>query len=848
MAIGDITYASDKDYVDLKVNTEEETRAGIDTNYTARLDIVDPIINHLLTSSDADTLGHVQTYLSNVSHEINLNLGAHMSSNEYTTSPINLEYFPNLPSNDLKSIYYTDFVNLSNALSKKMDIFLKSIKSLTFDLSQDANYIKLQNLINAKMPLLKTKVSRLTAAVNTNNDTFVEMVAQIKAIKKDSVAQIMVNSYAKVDNLSPKVQYNNTPTKYYDATNKKYYRLFIENGKVAIQESLAPGSIIFSMISMASLFFITYNQSINNNTTQLEEKLNLYHADYHRTIGQNIYVIKKQLLYIYNLSDMRLKARILINPHFQTIIPNLNDQLINDGIIVPNYLAATMFTTNEDKFSTLYMHETSNSKLLFIGETVSPHIMCINLEKLNTRIDALGTTIMYDNLFLTDPTNYVMINVLGEDSVRILLNDSIQLPENIDSNGYNTLYYNFLRYGMRSDHNSYINNEENFNSETFITSIDYDETLNVLFVALARNFIFSFQIDCKVTKLEGDGETFTSYTSSYTYDNFFRAGVDVAEQNSTFIRAIKFNRTENRMYLATYGYINYNDIHNISYVNIATVDKPMINILNVSQGSFLLHNNVCQLSINKVVEDVSTYTEYIVNSDISGHLNYQYFWKNTKYLHDKFFKPDQITSLASPNTPYHEYSPSLSDSIGYMVSNSYVNDTRYMLDTTIVVGSTQRYLFLVHKVMSRNAEDLNVCYKHCLKIYDKVNNFYAYDTTNYMLTELFNRNNSQISIDNLPAIKMYKPAITQSSNRYSMQEDLTLVNAKVTKASVVDPEIELIFESALNREDTYINGEITYHRMTTYGSSLPSTFIEYKNAEQKRNAFTIKCKFNPTLL
>ena len=296
--IGDISYITDKDNVDVKIDDEEKIRLAqdkIDTDKIATLEISVPAIS-LKSTTDRINL---------VTKNINDQLGESISSSEYLNTPLYLNYFPNLPSNNIKSMYYTDFINLTNAVGLKLKTLVDSTKLIITGLDTNQAYKDLLYLNSSEIPALTSKIDKLfsiNGSANQDFDTFTEIVDKINTVKKGSVGQAMLDQYAQVDTLMSDIQTKDTRTRYYDATTKKYYKLFIDNQKINLQESYSPSTVLYNNISTADVY--------SPASTPNENTINLYNADFHTTIKDTVYVIKGDYLYLYNKLNRILIAKI----------------------------------------------------------------------------------------------------------------------------------------------------------------------------------------------------------------------------------------------------------------------------------------------------------------------------------------------------------------------------------------------------------------------------------------------------------------------------------------------------------------------------------------------------------
>ena len=123
MAVGDITYITDKNFVDTSIDTEELIRTNIDNDYETRINNVTPILNNLYNNNTISSVVGIQQYLGNVKSNMETSLGEILLSSQYISSNELMNLYPDIPSNNIKTIYYTNFVNMTNAVEKTKNFF-----------------------------------------------------------------------------------------------------------------------------------------------------------------------------------------------------------------------------------------------------------------------------------------------------------------------------------------------------------------------------------------------------------------------------------------------------------------------------------------------------------------------------------------------------------------------------------------------------------------------------------------------------------------------------------------------------------------------------------------------------
>jgi hypothetical protein len=220
--------------------------------------------------------------------------------------------------------------------------------------------VRLLRLHNTDLPTLTHKIDNVLANVNTNNDTFVELVNQIKNIRKDSVAQVMIDTQTKVDNLSNVNQVKTTLTRYQDSMTKKCYRLYIDNGRVTLKEDYAPGSILFGLVCSATLFFASYGTTVISDIDVLEEKLNFYKEFVHVVYDDAVYVVKQNYIYMYDVNTYKLISKV----SFDYLTNASRDKVESESVININYTIGGNFERAYN--NSFYIVKSDDSKILFL--------------------------------------------------------------------------------------------------------------------------------------------------------------------------------------------------------------------------------------------------------------------------------------------------------------------------------------------------------------------------------------------------------------------------------------------------------------------------------------------------
>jgi hypothetical protein len=360
---------------------------------------------------------------------------------------------------------------------------------------------------------------------------------------------------------------------------------------------------------------------------------------------------------MYDLNNYKLISKVSFDyyAHRYSNDYDLKNKVLAESVINPERVVSGDFERGYN--NSFYIVKSDDSKILFLGDTVKARIACLNLEKWKDDIKQyqkinINKPIFRDLNYHTNPDNVTKI-FLFQDEVHVA-NVASSLVDKTKSVVAKMTYGEFnidilyqLNYDLNPNSSGALDPfKGNLHYKNAITSIDYNSQTKTLLVALEGiNIILSYSLNIGKSEIFLDGETITSYTSGYTYDYFFRFGINMEEQNKIQVRAVKYDNSTKRVYCAAcideslIGASTPKIKHFIGYTNILNDVKAVVQVLSSPSTPFILINNICQLKVDTIEENGVKYQEYIVDSKSTGHLFSQYYWKNTKYDHEKFFLP-----------------------------------------------------------------------------------------------------------------------------------------------------------------------------------------------------------------
>jgi hypothetical protein len=197
-------------------------------------------------------------------------------------------------------------------------------------------------------------------------------------------------------------------------------------------------------------------------------------------------------------------------------------------------------------------------------------------------------------------------------------------------------------------------------------------------------------------------------------------------------------------------------------------------------------------------------------------------------------------------------------------------------------------MVVLEKVLLPDNARYNIAYKNAVKVYDKFNNFFAYDSSNYdkFPNSVVGQRRNQIFVDNLSFLDNYKPSYPPSNTRIgqagtdvfyddekSFYSEFNIFNIKVKTINTSMIDIDLISESSLARlqsnidilqdenfnlvstcydyleeNPNYIPGGTTASTGYKYTFKQPTRILlSYSEMDQRRNIFNINCRLTPIL-
>ena len=133
--IGDITELTTKEYVEALTEAEQIQRDEDDAAIRTLAAPIELITNSIDTTRYNNRFNNIDSLYQLFENKAELFTPELFTSTEYTQSNTLLKYFPNLPSNTMRTAYYVDYVNLVNSFLGKFKNFEKTIEVLTSDIT-----------------------------------------------------------------------------------------------------------------------------------------------------------------------------------------------------------------------------------------------------------------------------------------------------------------------------------------------------------------------------------------------------------------------------------------------------------------------------------------------------------------------------------------------------------------------------------------------------------------------------------------------------------------------------------------------------------------------------------------
>ena len=871
MAVGDIHYLSDKQYIDFKTNEEEDLRATKDAELEAEIASLETLVSNIGTvnSPILTSLNSLDQKVNDIYTYVDNTLLAPITTLEYKTNVNNyLTYFPNIPANLTKTVYYLNYWNLLNSLHTKTEKSIKFLVEASGDIQGNPNFIKLKELLDITFPIFKNNVTQLVTVTNSGATTpeksFKDLIASIKELSSSTAIQFSEDMAKKFETIADKEQTSLTGTRYFDSIQNKYYKLYVESGLIKFEETLHPLFKKYAALVSASPFSI-FNISIKKTDDEILSSFSTHKSSFYRMIDNRIYSVVNNYIYIYDKTSKGLLAKIKYQP----------TRLYED-----QYLSSERNKFESDLRGGLLPVGTEN-KYLTYSKTSSDFIEATDVlatQKYVPVLDGNGQTVNYnvtatyvydyDHYYMKKCSNTlifgscVLNKIMGINLSYIeekIAESQIQHSVYIDNDAWaNPSIITSLKYSNRSQYMG-----PNFSN--IVSSLYFDESNNILFLATSYNYVYSFGITNQKTSTSFDGEIIINYDFNIEIGDTYRFGSTQAEKDSYVLTGVYYD-SKNKL---LYGIVTTaNKVKNLAYIK---VDSPnttyLATVLNIFEKNTIKVNNL------NLVKDVATNSyDITLSSECSGQRNYSYIRYNTlnqfKFYNKHVAAKNAFKSLDLNN------------------GTLYYQTARYNLDNdSIILYEGSRYIIylfnslpsthLIHGVPGY--EPLKR--RHSIRMYDKDFGTWSYNKAVLVSDLPFNVVGSGLSqtdagsgvivndsyIENIPDIKKYLDLDVK--NYRSPVDDLIFIGVENVKiVNKTSFELNLLFEvnvtpseyetdviSLSNKYLIDLSNDIGFVNETSNGDEAndETELIEAtinlqvpKNADQYKNLLNVKVVLN----
>lgn len=810
MAVGDIHFLSDQQYMNFKITSEKDAKDSNDAVLVSDIATLSNTVstigqNNSVINQNLISLG---THLDTTVNEVNIILQDPITTEEYKADTNNyLTFFPNIPANLSKTVYYLNLHNLLLSVNNKLNKTIKFLEESSGDISSNQNFIKLNELMNITFPIFKNNVTNLINVSNSGNDTneksFKDLVTSIKSLQANTSVQIYTDTQTTLDAKSDNEQTNLTVTRYYDKDQNKYYKMYIESGLLKFEETLHPLFKTYSAL-MTTLQNGMFNISVEKTDEEILSRFTTYKSLFHTTIDNRIYSVINNYIYIYDNESKSLLAKIKYQP---TI-------LFMDMYKDSEYETLRSMYNQDEIFQT-YIYKKTDSDF-------HPYfVVMLNLMKQKNIVNPDNTSDYYNTIYYMQHSSHFYMKKCGNTLVFgemfnnkiMILNLSI-----IEENIKNAQKTNSVYIGDNDWSNSNIitfaqfTNEPLYNTGSLasynISSLNWNSDDNILYIALSTNFVYEIGISNEKTSISFDGDIITNYNFGMVIGSTYRFGSTLSEQNLYIVRSVYFDSQSKKLFGVIDSNINLNqNIKTLVYIKINNPNITYVaKTLNFKESPLLRVNNL-ELKYDQTIDNY----DIKIESMYSGYRNYQYIrnndlenlnFINKRVLLKYTIQPDGLTQIFN----YRDSKYSLcNDSIVLHESSRYIIYLFNGLQYTRLFGP-------VYEPTYRK--------KYSIRMYDKKFNMWSFNKSislNDIAGHIYNEydKNTIINdsyIDDTVGVKAFTDLDEKNTHNVYTHNNLNFINVSNIKETKNSFELKLSFESLIrpvNSASIKVYGENT---------------------------------------
>ena len=793
MAVGDIYFLSDQQYMNFKITDEKDTKDSEDAILVSDITTLNNTVSTIGQNNSVlnQNLVSLESHLDTTITEIDVILQNPITTEEYKADINNyLTFFPDVPANLSKTVYYLNLHNLLLSVNNKLNKTIKFLEESAGDISSNQNFIKLNELMNITFPIFKNDVTNLINVSNSGNDTneksFKDLVTSIKSLQSNTSVQIYIDSQTALDTKSDNEQTNLTVTRYYDEDQNKYYKMYIESGLLKFEETLHP---LFKTYSTLITAFQNgmFNISVEKTDEEILSKFTTYKSLFHTTIDNRIYSVINNYIYIYDNESKSLLAKIKYQP---TIL--FMDMYKNSERSVYETLY------NQDENFQIYHYKKTDSDF-------HPYFTVIQSSMKQKNTSDYYNTIYYmqhsSHFYMKKCENTLVFGEMFNNKIMIL-NLSI-IEENIkNAQKTNSVYIgdndwsnsNIITFAQFTDKPLYKNTSSSANYN--ISSLNWNSDDNILYIALSTNFVYEIGISNEKTSISFDGDVITNYNFGMVIGSTYRFGSTLSEQNLYIVRSVYFDSQSKKLFGIIDSNIDLNiNIKTLVYIKINNSNITYVaKTLNFKESPLLRVNNL-ELKYDQTIDNY----DIKIESMCSGYKNYQYIRNNDLENLNFINKRVLLKYTIQPN--------GLTQIFNY-------RDSEYSLcNDSIVLHESSRYIIylvnnLQYTIASKSVKPVyepTYRKKYSIRMYDKKFNMWSFnkstllnDISGHMYNE-YDENTiiNDSYIDDTVGVKAFTDLDEKNTYDVYTHNNLNFINVSNIKETKNAFELKLSFESLI---------------------------------------------------
>ncbi len=790
MAVGDIHFLSDQHYMNFKIDEESDIKNSVDTKLISEITTLNASVSAIGQNNSAlnQNLISLESHLDTTITEIDVVLQDPITTEEYKTDTNNyLTFFPNIPSNLSKTVYYLNLRNLLLSVNNKLDKTIKFLENSSGDISSNQNFIKLNELLNITFPIFKNNITNLITISNSGNDTneksFKDLVTSIKSLQSNTAVQIYTDTQTSLDTKSDNNQTNLTVTRYYDEGQNKYYKMYVESGLLKFEETLHP---LFKTYSALITAFQNgmFNISVEKTDEEILSSFTTYKSLFYTTIDNRIYSVINNYIYIYDNESKGLLAKIKYQPtvlfmdmYKDSEKPAYKTMYNQDESFIT--LGDYKYKKTEADFHTLFelRHDLNKRTIIVNPDNTLDYYNTLYYIHHNNHcyMKKCGNTLVFGGMF----NNKIMIlnlSIINEKIEDAQKTNAVYIGDDDWSNSNIITFTQFTNYSLSYDG---------------ISSLNWNDEDNILYISLTSNFVYEIGISNEKTSVSFDGDIIVNYNFGMVLGSTYRFGSTLSEQDQYIVRSVYFDSQSKKLFGIIDSTVNISsNIKSLVYIKINNPNITYVaKTLNFKESPLLRVNNL-ELKYDQTLDNY----DIKIESMCSGHRNYQYIRNND--LENLNFINKRVLKL-------YTIQPSALTRIVSHVDNEYG-----LCNDSIVLHESSRYIIYLFNGLQYSTYvslyDPTYRKKYSIRMYDKKFNLWSFnksitlDDVNSM-HHIYDKNTiiNDSYIDDTVGVKAFIDLDEKNDDVVYVHNNLNFINVSNIKETKNAFELKLSFESLI---------------------------------------------------